>query len=129
MVELTHKNFEEFVMDAHELFEPSGTRFYVYRRVGYNDLSNGMFKEFEANAQPEWVPIPDLWTFDRMETKFREKRLWVNIWFKEDWYEAIGVSPDMTWKLAFEPKKALYIKDEWMNGTHEFPYEYLYVRL
>ncbi len=125
---LTMSNLDFFIQTATGLLVP-GTSFQQFFSPGYN--SRSMEKYDFSQAKPEWR-ASDLEVVSNIEQKEipAEGKKWINVDFVRGGYELWGVSPERTPLLfGFIPNKAIYVAEQADNGTPQFPWETLYLRL
>jgi hypothetical protein len=132
---LTKDTFEDFVQNAHGLFVSKGLRFQELYSAGYNELSKTKY-DF-SKGKPEYRDGGVL-VFDRIEPREipEQGKKWINVYFRNETHDfpdtgvwGISHSDRLPLKFGFAPDKALYIAQEEGNGTPEFPWEQVYLRL
>jgi hypothetical protein len=125
---LTIDTFNEFETYALELFAKTGDRFQEYFSPGYNNRSKERY-DF-SKGKPEYL-ANDIAVFKRIEHREvpAEGKKWLYVYFDKGcgvWGNRPGSLP---LKFGFDPGKALYIAEQDINGTQDYPRESLFLKL
>ncbi len=157
--ELNSSNFDSFVTRSKRVFGSAGQQLEMYYRHGFNtyhsmplehydklitgwvrpaskaeDIIANTIEErelFSQGIQPDWNSSKRI-TFKRLKLSDEDRQIILIIYQGEkiEDYAMFSVRGDrLPMKLAFHGDKGLYVRDEVGNGTPEFPYETLFLRL
>lgn len=127
---LTDRNFDRFVGDLSDLFEPRGSKIMQLVKLGRFSETERMIDW--GYDHPTWEPIDERGsiTFRRVvRPAYEDQEMSVALMFHGGWDQVFTVEPSgEAIKYTFDRGVGLYLRDDKVMGNEEFPRETLYLR-